>query len=266
MLPDQGFLDDIVEHPDDDTPRLIYADWLEDQGEPASAARAEFIRIQCRATQEMRKLLQRQQEIMNQHEQQWRSELGLPPLALNWVTYERGFPARIRVEVSALLQHADRVFRRAPVQHLSLFWEQTPANKRVNDLQRLCLLPALRNLLALELPRQYLPSASAEVLAQSARLPRLQVLDFSQNQIGDAGLCALAGSEQFPQLIKLNLSRNSITARGVRQLLEHIEEWAAKGQPLRMQELVLSGGALGESGRRTVREHPYLRRVVQLVS
>jgi uncharacterized protein (TIGR02996 family) len=27
-----GFLSDIVEHPEDDAPRLIYADWLQDQG------------------------------------------------------------------------------------------------------------------------------------------------------------------------------------------------------------------------------------------
>jgi uncharacterized protein (TIGR02996 family) len=36
-----AFLRDIVEHPDDDAPRLIYADWLEERGE---AERASFIR------------------------------------------------------------------------------------------------------------------------------------------------------------------------------------------------------------------------------
>lgn len=38
-----AFLADIIEHPDDDAPRLIYADWLDDNGDPA---RAEFIRTQ----------------------------------------------------------------------------------------------------------------------------------------------------------------------------------------------------------------------------
>lgn len=38
-----GFLLDIIENPADDTPRLVYADWLEDHGEPE---RAEFIRLQ----------------------------------------------------------------------------------------------------------------------------------------------------------------------------------------------------------------------------
>jgi uncharacterized protein (TIGR02996 family) len=39
------FLGAINDEPDDDTPRLVYADWLEERGDPA---RAQFIRIQCR--------------------------------------------------------------------------------------------------------------------------------------------------------------------------------------------------------------------------
>jgi len=38
-----GFIPDICEHPDDDSIRLIYADYLEDHGDPE---RAEFIRVQ----------------------------------------------------------------------------------------------------------------------------------------------------------------------------------------------------------------------------
>ncbi len=39
-----AFLADIIANPDDDAPRLIFADWLEDNGE---GDRAEFIRVQC---------------------------------------------------------------------------------------------------------------------------------------------------------------------------------------------------------------------------
>jgi uncharacterized protein (TIGR02996 family) len=37
------FIQEILASPDDDTPRLIYADWLEEQGDPLG----EFIRVQC---------------------------------------------------------------------------------------------------------------------------------------------------------------------------------------------------------------------------
>ena len=35
----------VVATPHDDAPRLIYADWLDEHGQPE---RAEFVRVQCR--------------------------------------------------------------------------------------------------------------------------------------------------------------------------------------------------------------------------
>ena len=37
---EEAFLQDIVANPDDDAPRLIYADWLEEHGEAERAAHA----------------------------------------------------------------------------------------------------------------------------------------------------------------------------------------------------------------------------------
>src|SRR5262249_24471979 len=41
-----ALLRDIMDNPGDDTPRLVLADWLQDQPEAAQAARGEFIRGQ----------------------------------------------------------------------------------------------------------------------------------------------------------------------------------------------------------------------------
>jgi uncharacterized protein (TIGR02996 family) len=43
-LTEAAFLADILAHPDDDAPRLIFADWLDENGGPD---RASFIRVQC---------------------------------------------------------------------------------------------------------------------------------------------------------------------------------------------------------------------------
>lgn len=43
---EQSFLTAICTNPDDDTARLVYADWLDEQDDPSRAARAEFIRVQ----------------------------------------------------------------------------------------------------------------------------------------------------------------------------------------------------------------------------
>src|SRR5262249_55046698 len=47
MSLEQTFLADIQENPDDDTPRLVYADWLSEQEDVAQRDRGEFIRVQC---------------------------------------------------------------------------------------------------------------------------------------------------------------------------------------------------------------------------
>lgn len=44
MTEREAFLADIIANPTDDVPRLIFADWLEERGEPE---RANFIRVQC---------------------------------------------------------------------------------------------------------------------------------------------------------------------------------------------------------------------------
>ena len=46
MIEHQPFLAAIAASPDDDLPRLVYADYLEESGVPGRVARAHFIRKQ----------------------------------------------------------------------------------------------------------------------------------------------------------------------------------------------------------------------------
>jgi uncharacterized protein (TIGR02996 family) len=43
----EAFLRDIADHPDDNTPRRVFADWLLDQGGSEDAEHARFIQLQC---------------------------------------------------------------------------------------------------------------------------------------------------------------------------------------------------------------------------
>jgi uncharacterized protein (TIGR02996 family) len=45
MSEEVAFLRAIADAPEDDAPRLVYADWLDERGE---AARAEYLRVECR--------------------------------------------------------------------------------------------------------------------------------------------------------------------------------------------------------------------------
>jgi uncharacterized protein (TIGR02996 family) len=74
----------IVAYPDEDTPRLIYADWLDENGEPA---RAEFIRLQVDLersvipkvwTNDVRMKFRRLRELIVTYADDWADDLGIP--------------------------------------------------------------------------------------------------------------------------------------------------------------------------------------------
>lgn len=104
----RAFLDDIIAHPDDDTPRLIYADWLDDNGDPS---RAEFIRLQVDRGRGLSswESTAREQELLNEHANRWTTSLlG----RVHSVEFCRGFieavhvtaaeAGRFRLELSSL--------------------------------------------------------------------------------------------------------------------------------------------------------------------
>lgn len=103
MTHENAFLQAILEYPNDDAPRLIYADWLEEHGDP----RGDFIRIQCRlgatsTDEEERSRLERyERELLARHQDRWLGELR--PLLSGW-TFRRGFLVAISVHAAAYLR------------------------------------------------------------------------------------------------------------------------------------------------------------------
>jgi uncharacterized protein (TIGR02996 family) len=90
MTHHDAFLQAVLEKPDDDTPRLIYADWLSDHDDP----RGDFIRVQCRLASAPADDPRRPEweahegELLRRHQDEWLG--GLRPLATRWV-FRRGF-------------------------------------------------------------------------------------------------------------------------------------------------------------------------------
>jgi uncharacterized protein (TIGR02996 family) len=107
MTDEPALLAAIAARPDDDTPRLVYADWLDDHGD---ADRAEFIRLQCRLAQggpDDPAAAERADELQERHLA--RLLAGLPKaLGLRW-DLRRGFPERLAAEVARLMERYDRV-------------------------------------------------------------------------------------------------------------------------------------------------------------
>lgn len=90
----------IRSRPDDDLPRLVYADWLEEEGEPE---RALFIRLQCSASERgiaepvRRRMLLEAERIWSRNYPRWATAYGpIHPLRL---TFDRGFPDAAQLTV-----------------------------------------------------------------------------------------------------------------------------------------------------------------------
>src|SRR5436309_13148001 len=88
----------VLADPEDDLPRLVFADWLEETGHPANAARAAFVRAQVAAERlppasaERAGLEARAAELFGAYGAGWNRQL---PEWVSWqdteVGYRRGF-------------------------------------------------------------------------------------------------------------------------------------------------------------------------------
>jgi uncharacterized protein (TIGR02996 family) len=131
----RAFLRTICETPGDDTPRLVYADWLEEDG---WAEQAEFIRLQIRLgpvdvtgrlSRDQRRQARRVEALLRDHAADFLQPLTLlavrralltpPEDRLVW-TFARGFVDTITVHGSTLERHAAAIFSHQPVTRVRL--------------------------------------------------------------------------------------------------------------------------------------------------
>jgi uncharacterized protein (TIGR02996 family) len=288
VTPEQAFLQDIIAHPEDDAPRLIYADWLDDRGQPGDADRAEFIRAQVglasgrdaagnTLTKEERKKYARDEETLASVQQGfWREQLW--PLGVMTFELRRGFPEVVSMAAADFLARGEELFRLAPVRGVRLMDlapEHVPA---------LAASPHLSRLTTLDLSWNGIDAAGAQALAASPRLARLTWLNLSYNVICDAGAQALAASPHLARLTTLNLRYNGIDAAGAQALAasphlrgltylnlnwNNIEDAgaqavAASPHLARLTTLDLSCNNIGDAGARALAASPHLARLNHL--
>jgi uncharacterized protein (TIGR02996 family) len=210
---DEAFLADIVENAADDAPRLVYADWLDDHGEPG---RAEFIRVQCERNRlpgsddHQRYLMRREDDLLACHEDAWRAEL--PRLeGVTWEHFTRGFVEAVFVEtVGQFLAHAPVLFAAAPVRRLQV------GRLDPGDARRLARSPHLARLTELNLGNDTgLDAGGVRALAGSPYLANLSALLLHYNDLGDEAVVALAGSPHLARLAELYLSGTGLGDAGV---------------------------------------------------
>jgi len=129
----QDFVEAILAEPSDDAPRLIYADWLEERGNP----RGEFIRVQVematlarytyggpmpaprnpRHAARFRELWKRQMELYASHCAEW-----VEPLIgkATGVFFERGCVEGLSTPLQTFVTHASLWYQSMPIRQMRL--------------------------------------------------------------------------------------------------------------------------------------------------
>jgi uncharacterized protein (TIGR02996 family) len=239
-MTEDGFLQEIIAHPEDDAPRLVYADWLDDRGE---ADRAELIRLQievarieranprgprmsqvevqgrrwavalhlCGDSHEWsddaraRPLRDRAWDLVRQHCEAW----GAPfRNRASSHSYRRGLVEEVSAPARKLLTNAATWFRLAPFRALAI-------SNAGGLLGRVTAMPELARLSELRLFRAQLTDEDARALAASPHLAGLTTLDLRYNRISLLGACLLADSPHLRRLAFLDLYGNWIGPDGV---------------------------------------------------
>jgi len=195
MSDEAALLAAIRANPDEDTPRLVYADWLQEHD---NASRAEFIRAQCQAfrlprTDKERKKLEKKAEALFKANKAewggtvWKAFHSTKP-AVSHCHIERGFITSVKGTAELVVEHAADIERFAPclrslhttrtniharevfdlpllrrVRELTLDWLDTPSYRLLRDC------PAWGELDRLHLGFEF--KSEAESLTGLAKVP-----------------------------------------------------------------------------------------------
>jgi uncharacterized protein (TIGR02996 family) len=246
---ERPFLDAVFDRYDDDRPRLVYADFLDDTDQPE---RAELVRVQLALARlgddDTRRpaLADRQAELLTQNRAAWTAHLA--GLAVG-VDFRRGVPDAATVEAEAFLARGAELFDRLRVRRLRLL----DAGRL---MPKLAASPLLARVRELDLCSADLGNAGVKLLAKSPHLKALEALDLGFNALDDVGVDALARSTLFPSLTHLSLNDNDrITSAGLKQLAE--SPFLAG-----LTALDVSGNDVNDLGVRAVVDSPAMARLV----
>jgi uncharacterized protein (TIGR02996 family) len=263
-----SFLRAIIASPDDDTPRLVCADWLDEHGEPE---RAELIRVQCGLARlryddgRVSELQAREYRLLSGHLPAWREEYP-------YGRFHRGFLEELAYcRPEFFVGAGPTLFPRHPIRDVEIGSQEDPGwGQLVADCPHLARVEMLR----LTKQRSHATDFTdfLAILA-SPHLTGLTALDASGGHgYGDDGLLTLLGVREGPlfgrrdagplpslhNLRRLALNGMALTDRGVRALAE-----SPLGQTLSHLDLSANEGITAD-GIRALIDSPLWSRLEEL--
>ena len=210
---EEALLAGIRETPDDDAPRLVYADWLEENGQ---AERGQYIRLQCQANQLAEGSSERDDaedqtgKLFAAHAHDWMAEV---PEILDSTITERGFWTWVTADVNIYLDFIKNhsLIPFAPTQKLQLY---NPGK----HFKKLLDSPELRWVTELNIENCKVTEAKARAIVKCPHLQTLKSLRIQSGELKTKGVLALLGSDGLPSLEKFSMSLGELGDDGMSKL------------------------------------------------
>jgi uncharacterized protein (TIGR02996 family) len=210
----------ILALPEDDVPRLVYADWLEEAG---YAERAEFIRLQCELAlgdvtpTDALRLKIREKVLLDRYGKTWLAPMRTKGEALqNSGThglFYRGFVETVWMPAAIFTWKAKKLFAKAPVRELRV------TRLAGLELGELLLTPEVRHLRTLDLSTHRIGVAGIQRLNRVGYLFHLQRLRLRRCSLtSDDVEPFLEGPNSWRNLLELDLSNNPIDEPTIQKL------------------------------------------------
>jgi len=193
----------VLESPDDDAPRLVWADWLEENGDPE---RAEFVRLQCRwailepGDPTRDEMCERWMGLLESRRRQWTSRIGPPEDCGFW----RGLPDWFDVLTDDCMERITHLRQHVPAQCIKLRLGRF--RKELSDWPG---LDSLRDVWLCErVPDPFYPQTSARGWVWFIQSPGLRKLRAFRAvlDVSSAGVISAISGTDWPNLRELTLS------------------------------------------------------------
>jgi uncharacterized protein (TIGR02996 family) len=277
MNHEPALLQAICAAPEDDTPRLVYADWLDEHGQ---AERGQFIRVQCELDRlppdapARPSLLEREKKLLRGNRKRWQA--GKPAWASMGDFYRGFLVPRLKEGVDRFLRRSAEDFFPFPLWCFTLTGArghaarlaQSPLLRRAVELKLtacdlrgevevLAASPHLGNVAILGLRRNWMHTSGLRALVEHLRVPRLRVLDLGGNFLDNQGAAALARAPLLESVTALDLTFNWLGDDGGAALARSPCLW-------RLEELLLGDNQAGDKAARAFAQTKRLPRLRRL--
>lgn len=242
-----SFLQQIKGGLQDEELRLIFADWLEEQGDP----RGELLRIQCEMAQKSTPaLIRREKQLWQSYERSLMEEA-------NWINSWEAHRGLLSVELWLEEGSPERWKSLMESHHWPWLYSLVITSISQWELERLPEADYLSNFTSLYLGRNGIGDKGARIIAQTPYLANLTELVIPWNGMGRAGADAIARSPHFANLRELYLQQNRIRDKGAQAIAEsrHL---------VNLEALSLRQNQIGEEGAMALAESRFLHKLTLL--